>query len=198
MRESFTKQGISEVGKFGGLFFYEVKIKEGWLFDPSSWALIGFTDLCSDKSDTPDGNTTMSSVRESLATHVLQFFFKSIFQFPCAYFLTNGISAHNLNRTFWQGVSLLHSFDFKVLLSCCDGASENRAFMAMNGCTDTESQTINPFSKFPLFFMSDPPHLIKKLRNNIYNSGYKEYSSRYTRCLLLNSKNILWEHIYSA
>jgi hypothetical protein len=124
MRESFTKQGISEVGKFSGLFFDEVKIKEGLLFDPSSWALIGFTDLCSDKSDTPDGNTTMSSVQESLATHVLQFFFKSIFQFPCAYFLTNGISAHNLNRTFWQGVSLLHSFDFKVLLSCCDGAQK--------------------------------------------------------------------------
>jgi hypothetical protein len=46
--------------------------------------------------------------------------------------------------------------------------------------------------------MSDPPHLIKKLRNNIYNSGYKENSPRYTRCLSLNSKNILWEHIYSV
>ena len=40
-----------------------------------------------------------------------------------------------------------------------------------------------------------PCHLIKKLRNNIYNSGYKEHSPRYTGCLLLNSKNIL-NHTY--
>lgn len=35
MRESFKKQGVSESGKFGGLFFDEVKIKEGLVFDPS-------------------------------------------------------------------------------------------------------------------------------------------------------------------
>ena len=31
MRESAKKQGISESGMFGGLFFDEVKIKEGFL-----------------------------------------------------------------------------------------------------------------------------------------------------------------------
>lgn len=196
MRESFAKQDVSEVGKFGGLFFDEVKIKEGLLFDPSSWELIGFTDIPvgSNKSVSSNGNVTKSSVQESLATHVLQFYSKSLFssfQFPCSYFFTNGISAHDLNRIFWQGVSLLHSFNFEVLLTCCDGASENRAFMAINGCSETVSKINNPFSNFSVFFMSDPPHLIKKLRNNIYNSGYKENSPRYTRCLSLNSKNIL-------
>ena len=103
MRESFAKQGVSEVGKFGGLFFDEVKIKEGLLFDPSSWELIGFTDIGSNKSVTSNGNVTKSSVQESLATHVLQFYFKSLFsnfQFSCSYFFTNGISAHDLNRIF--------------------------------------------------------------------------------------------------
>ena len=136
MRESFAQQGVSEVGKFGDLFFDEVKIKEGLLFDPSSWELIGFTDIGSNKSVTSNGNVTKSSVQESLATHVLQFYFKSLFsnfQFPCSYFYTNGISAHDLNRIFWQEVSLLHSFNFEVLLTCCDEASENRAFMAING-----------------------------------------------------------------
>ena len=123
------------------------------------------------------------------ALHVLQFFYKSLFagfQFPCSYFLTRGILAPNLNRLFWKGVGLLHGYDFKVILTCCDGTSENRTFMAMNGCNETTSQTKNPFSKLPLFFMSDPSHLIKKLRNNIYDSGYKEHSPRYTRCLLLD------------
>ena len=33
--------------------------------------------------------------------------------------------------------------------------------------------------------MSDPPQLLKKLWNNIYNSGYKEESARYSRCMML-------------
>ena len=45
MRYAFESQGINDVGKMGGLFFDEVKIKEGLLFDPSSWELIGFVDL---------------------------------------------------------------------------------------------------------------------------------------------------------
>ena len=109
------------------------------MFDPSSWELIGFIDLDLDKSDAANANLTTSSVHTSLATHVLQFYFKSIFssfQFPY-YFLTNGISAQDLNRIFWQGVGLLNSFDFKVFLTCCNGASENRAFMELNGCNET-------------------------------------------------------------
>ena len=200
MQNNFVEQKIAEVGKYGGLFYDEVKIKEGLLFDPSSWELIGFSDLEDDDNGT-DNIATTSTVQRNIATHVLQFFFKSLFasfQFPCSYFLTRGVSARDLNRLFWKGVGLLHCYGFKVILSCCDGAPENRAFMVMNGCSETVSKTINPFSNLPLIFMSDPPHLIKKLRNNIYNSGHKENSSRYTRCLMLDSKNILWDHIYSV
>ena len=60
--------------------------------------------------------------------------------------------------------------------------------MMMNCVDETVSQTKNPFSGMPLFFISDPPYLMKKLRNNIYNSGCKDISPRYTRYLLLNSK----------
>ena len=53
MRNNFVDKKIPEAGKFGGLFFDEVKIKEGLLFDPPSWELIGFTDLdIDDKSST--------------------------------------------------------------------------------------------------------------------------------------------------
>lgn len=200
MRTSYSQQKLSDVGGLGALIFDEVKIKEGLLFDPSSWELIGFTDLECDSDNTGNISTT-PSVQGKLATHVLQFYFKSVFSsfhYPCAYFLTRGISAHQLNRIFWHRVGLLHCYDFKVILSCCDGAAENRTFMVINGCSDVESKKNNPFSNSPLFFISDPPHLLKKLRNNIYNSGHKDQSTRYTRCLLLNSKNILWDHIYSV
>ena len=195
MRNNFIEQGFSDVGKLGGLFFDEVKIKEGLLFDPLSWELVGFVDL-ENRDIASTGN-----IQESLATHILQFYFKSVFanfQYPCAYFLTKGISGQNLNKTFWQGVGLLQAYGFTTVLTCCDGAAENRSFMMMNCVDETVSQTKNPFSGMPLFFISDPPHLMKKLRNNIYNSGCKDISPRYTRYLLLNSKPILWDHIYSV
>lgn len=84
------------------------------------------------------------------------------------------------------------------MLACCDGAPENRAFMNMNGTNPTKSKCYNPFSKMPLFFISDPPHLMKKLRNNIYNSGFKSQNVRFTRSLQKSKKYILWDHIYSV
>ena len=68
----------------------------------------------------------------------------------------------------------------------------------MNVTNDNKSYCQNPFSGMPLFFFSDPPHLIKKLRNNIHSSGFKEKNHRYTRTLHLDGKYILWDHIYSV
>ena len=59
---TFTDQKFSEVGRFGGLFFVEVKIKEGLLFDPPTWELVGFVDLENDE--------TNCTIQKSLATHV--------------------------------------------------------------------------------------------------------------------------------
>lgn len=84
------------------------------------------------------------------------------------------------------------------MLSVCDVASENRAFIAMNGNNATKSEGFNHFSGRPIYFFSDPPHLIKKLRNNLFNSGFKENHTRYSRTLKLNNKYVLWDHIYSV
>ena len=71
MRCAFESQGINDVGKIGGPFFDQVKIK-GLLFNPSSWELIGFVDL----DNGNDINKIGSSYQEKLATHVLQFFLR--------------------------------------------------------------------------------------------------------------------------
>jgi len=36
---------------------------------------------------------------------------------------------------------------------------------------------------------------MKKLRNNLYNSGFKDKHSRYTRNMKKNGKYIIWDHI---
>ena len=93
---------------------------------------------------------------------------------------------------------MLHGFSLTILLSICDGSSENRVFISMNGTNQFKSQGFNRFSQRLIYFFSDPPHLVKKLRNNLYNSGFKDNSSRFTRTLKLNKQYVLWDHIYSV
>ena len=70
---------------------------------------------------------------------------------------------------------MLHGFEFEVLLVCCDGASENRKFISINsGYEGSLCKVYSYYSKLPMFFLSDPPHLVKKLRNNLSNSGDRE------------------------
>ena len=42
-----------------------------------------------------------------------------------------------------------------------------------------------------IYFIADPPHLIKTLRNCLFNSGYGCYS----RLMWNNGYDILWKHI---
>ena len=158
------------------------------MFNSSSWELIGFTDI-------HEENGTNNPL-DKLATHVLQFFYRSLFfkfDFPCAYFLTQGGTAVQLNCIFWFGISLLHIFGFDVLLVCCDCASSNRTFYTMNTNNPLHSECLNQFSNYQIFFMSDPPHLMKKLRNNLSNSGFNH--KRFTRHMMNNENYILWDHV---
>lgn len=197
MRTQFKKMKPPKHARLGAMVFDEVKIKEGLVFDCKNWELIGFTDLQGD--ELTDEKTTKPA--DNLATHVLQIFFRSLFfkfDYPCAFFLTKETTALQLNRIFWLGVSMLHTYEFEILLCCCDGASSNRSFISMNIEDTTSSSCQNRFSGMPIFFFSDPPHLIKKLRNNIHSSGFKEKHPRYSRTLLVDDKHILWDHIYSV
>ena len=98
MKLKFEKTKVGKRGQLGGLFFDEVKIKEGLVFNPSTFELVGFTDLDDDETELPSiGQLKESDSRpeNKLATHVLQFYFKSLFakfDFPCAFFLTRGVT----------------------------------------------------------------------------------------------------------
>ena len=200
MREQFQKKKPPKHARLGGLYFDEMKIKEGLVFNTKNWELVGFTDIL--ENDGIDTETKSSAqATDHLATHVLQFFFRSTFfnfDYPCAFFLTKNITALQLNRLFWLGVSMLHTFGFEIILSCCDGASSNRSFIEMNTGKSNRCSCFNPFSGKQLFFFSDPPHLIKKLRNNLHSSGHKSEHARYTRTLILNDNCILWNHVYAV
>ena len=199
MRDQFDKKKPPKRANLGGLFFDEMKIKEGLVFDTKNWELVGFTDISVDA--VAGTEASKSKAVDNLATHVLQFFFRSTFfdfDYPCAFFLTKNTTAFEINRLFWLGVSMLHIYGFDVIISCCDGASSNRSFVEINTGDNKKCSCFNPFTGKPLFFFSDPPHLIKKLRNNLYSSGQKAEHQRYTRTLLFNDRYILWNHVYAV
>ena len=179
---------IADQGKLGGLFFDEVKIKEGLVFNQSTQKLIGFVDF-------DDGEGGEADVTQLLATNIMQFYYKSLFapfSFPCAYFLTRSVTSVQINQMFWTGVHALHEHGFGVLMACADGASYNRTFFRMNADNTQPWRCDNPWTGEPIFFLSDPPHLLKKLRNQLFNSGDDQ---RHTRYMIARGKPLLWEHV---
>ena len=73
MKDQFQKKRPPKRAHLGGLFFDEMKIQEGLVFDSKNWELIGFRLIfrcccCRNKEQ---------HAGYRLATHVLQFFFRS-------------------------------------------------------------------------------------------------------------------------
>lgn len=77
------------------------------------------------------------------------------------------MSGDQLYSLVWGYVRRLEACGFKVIALTCDSASPNRKFssmMRLNGNEGPVYKTVNAYSNEenrPIFFISDPPHLIK-------------------------------------
>ena len=104
MREVYEKfiesgKGRSDRSYIGGLFFDEMKIKEGLVWDCSTNELVGFVDY----GDVDSDDEKLQSNTQALATHAFQFHFKSLFSkfsYPCAYYFTRAPSAGAVHDMF--------------------------------------------------------------------------------------------------
>ncbi|KAK3907206.1 Transposable element P transposase [Frankliniella fusca] len=99
----------------------------------------------------------------------------------------------------WQVILSLEKAGIKIIVFVYDGAPNNRAFIKMHRpITRTESgvvfDTVNFCSpeRRPLFFMSDVCHLMKTIRNCLYNSGVGD---KKTRCMEINGEKLMWKDI---
>jgi len=121
-----------------------------------------------------DGELTVTSSRP-VAKIILQFFWSSIegdFAWPIASFPINKLNAKTLGNCVWSTISILSEIKFgknsdkkiQVLYGVCDGATHSSAFFNQYGSINW--MTENPYNdNKPIFWLSDPPHMIKKLRN---------------------------------
>ncbi len=68
---------------------------------------------------------------------------------------------------FWKAVGRLERCGFHVMALVSDGLSANRRLFSLHGTGDLVYKVSNPYSEDnrQLYFVSDPPHLIKTVRN---------------------------------
>lgn len=110
-------------------------------------------------------------------------------QFPFAHFATRGIAGESLYPLVWEAVRRLEALGLKVISATSDGASPNRKFFRMHYDKKDPStfihKAVNPFAEDQrwLYFFSDPPHLVKTIRNCWYQSGIN--GTRHMQVLLI-------------
>ena len=151
------------------------------MYDKHTGQIIGFTSL-------GEVNDTLSKMEERcreevhhppVSNHILVLMVRGIFfklEFPYAHFGTLGVTADMLFPIVWEAIRQLESIGFKVLCVTGDGASPNRKFFRMHGTGDsltykTHNPFANPEEKRMLYFVFDPPNLIKTTRNCWSHSG---------------------------
>lgn len=174
----------------------EMHVKEGLVFDKHSGELIGFTDLGDINNHIAKLERTAATSQkiEPLANSLLVLMIRGLlsgFQFPYAQFSCSSLTGDQLYNIFWDCVERLERYfkitttsfilivahcrmDIKVLCVTCDGYSVNRRFLKLHNCegvgTSISHKLLNPYSPEPgrkyIYFVSDPPHLIKTVRNS--------------------------------
>ena len=184
--------------KYVVILLDEIKIQENLVWDKHTGELVGFVDL----GDVDLNYATLQKTNE-IATHILSFMVRSIvnpFKFSLANFATTCVTSGQIFPLFWKAVGILEHLGLKVMAVTCDGASSNRKFFEMHFEMSTELNTsdvtyriINDFADELryIYFICDPPHLIKTARNCLYHSG----SGRGSRLMWNDGLHLIWSHV---
>ena len=110
--------------------------------------------------------------QKSLAKTIVVFMVRGVVTsliFPYTIFPVSSLKGYNLFPLVWEVIGRLTRHDFRVWAIICDGASSNRKMFRMHSSTGDENifKTTNVYSEdqYPIYFICDPPHLLKTIRN---------------------------------
>ena len=154
----------------------EMHVKEGLVFNKSSGTLTGFVDLDDIDNHLRECEHIISTNQQkarTLAKTIVVFMVRGALTdivFPYAVFPVTSLKGCNIYPLFWNVVERLTRHKFHILAVTCDGASCNRKFFIIHSAEQKlVYKTVNIFSKdrHPIYFICDPPHLLKTLRNGV-------------------------------
>ena len=172
-------KSLAENKKYVALLDDKMKIKEDLVYNKTTGKIIGFTSLgnISDILLEMEVKCQDNHVQHPpVAKYILVLMVRGIFvklNFPYAHFATCGITGDVLFPIIWEAICQLEIIGLKVICITGDGASHNRKFFRMHN-TGLVYKTPNLSSKEKRFvyFISDPPHLVKTVCNCWSHSGY--------------------------
>jgi len=173
LREYARLNGTPNHKNLAGLLLDEMHIKEGLVFNKSTGSLVGFVDLGDiNNAFLRYSNSDSDSLNElPLAKSVLFIMVRGLtsnLTFPYAQFPVESVKGSQLFPLFWEAVHRLECIGFRVMSCTCDGATSNRRLYHL--LTDSQAdkhKVLNKYSKEKryIYLISDPPHLIKTIRN---------------------------------
>ena len=173
-----------DLNKYVVLIMDEVHIKEELVYDKHEGSLIGFVNLGATNNQLLEYEAAISQSNDNppLASSMLVFMVRGLFgklNYPYVQFSCDSLCGEQLFNPVWEAVARLERLGFHVLALTCDGASPNRRFWKLHSDDEMTYKVPNPYAstKRDLYFISDPPHLLKTIRNSWFNSKRKLWVS---------------------
>jgi len=166
---------IEEWQKIIGVLLDEMYIKEDLVYNKHTGQLIGFANLGEinehliryEKALNDPYDTRTKDLAKTMMTFMVKGIFTTL-QFPYAFLPCSEISNDLLHKPLWECIYRLERCGFKVVFITADGASTNRAmFQKHDSSSSLVYKVPNKYAseQRDIFFISDPPHLIKTTRN---------------------------------
>ena len=185
-----------EFKKNVALVIDEMYIKEDLVYNKVTGALVGFSNLGEMNSHLLQFQFSLEKEgsEEQLAKTMLVFMVWGLFsslEFPYVQFPCTTITGDLLFDPLWEAIERLERCGLKVLAVTADGASPNRRLFKIRSLSSSSEITYkvnNPYATDgrSVFFLSDPPHLMKTVRNCLASKSRKLWVSY---MLLLSDKN---------
>jgi len=166
----------SPLAKYVFLLIDEMYVKEGLVFDKSTGAITGFVDLGDMNNHFSDLENLISNGENKHSHHPLAktlvvFMVRGAVTnlvFPYALYPASSPRGCDLFPLLWKVIARLTRNGFHTLAVTCDGASCNRSLFKLHSIKGGPVyKTLNIFSAEEewIYFISDPPHLLKTIRN---------------------------------
>ena len=140
------KNGLA---KYGMLMFDEMYIKQGLVYEKSTGALFGFTDLGEVNNQLDDYEKSLSGdgtgLQRPLAKTMLVFMFKGLFTnvaMPYAQFPACSLKGYYMFPLLWEVIGRLTQIGCCVLGVTCDASSPNRRLFQLHKIPDDPKSKI--------------------------------------------------------
>jgi DNA transposase THAP9 len=167
-------QGMPVSDRCCVLLLDEISLKRGLNYSKSADEIVGFEDF-------GNGDRTQKYANQALV--LMARGLRSRWKQPLAYFLAcNTSPAKKLKEIVSDTVVKLNGIGLTVVAVICDQGATNQQMFRLFGVTKEE-----PCVKLcgnNVFFMFDPPHLLKSVRNNLVKHDFE-----------INGKLVRWQHV---